>query len=250
MKLVLIGSAHGGSGRTTTAVRLAEEAARRGIRAGIFDLSPWPAARFLCRDSRVFVANAREATSPVAAGAMIKAYRDRADIAFLDTGSLHDPLLAFWLTEVTHVLLTTRPSRMAFRALPGANDALRTIRDSNPRLEFLGFLITMTQGELTPELRAMRAAFQKYTINTIIPFGVHEKRRAQEHAIAGLDEVPLGGQDSAAIAYAKLAEELVKRLQLSAPKVQEETTEKVGMLARVWKLAAEKLRKPTVVRVP
>ncbi len=173
MKTLAIISHKGGAGKTTSAVMLAEDLARRGVRVVLVDADRQrgaslilgleettgsvqqtrnPRLRYLCSS----VLPLRELPSKV------KELEGLFDVAVVDTPSLDDPLARGWIQLSTAVLMVIPVEPVSLKTLDGAEAALDNVRDLSPQIHLIGVLPTMfdeqdpTQRTLMLELRSRR----------------------------------------------------------------------------------------------
>lgn len=154
MKLLAIISHKGGSGKTSSAVMLAEEFARLGLKVLLVDAdrqrgsglllgidqptgnvqsTRTPRLRYLCGTEFAL----QELPARVAE------LGDRFDLAVVDTPSLDDRLAKSWLQLSTGALLVLPVEPLSVWTLAGAEGELAELRSQNPELKLLGILPTM-----------------------------------------------------------------------------------------------------------
>lgn len=173
MKTLSIISHKGGAGKTSSAVMLAEDFARRGLRVVLVDADRQkgaglllgieqptgsvqqtrdPKLRYFCSSGiplRELPAKAEELAGLV-------------DLAVIDTPSLDDPLAKGWIQLSSHALVVIPVEPLSIRTMDGADAAFDAIQRLNPRIELVGVLPTMfdetdsVQRSLLLELRAQR----------------------------------------------------------------------------------------------
>jgi cellulose biosynthesis protein BcsQ len=240
MRLIVVAGAKGGTARTTTAVRLAEEMARRRIPAGIVDLSPYPTSHMLVREEKTFVIRGESATTEVAARACIKPYEAKRPVVFVDTGRLSDPAIQPWLPLCEGFLLTTPVNAQSIQALPAVWEAVEEMKKTGSGLRFLGFLPVMVKQERLALLERIRQRFPGHFLPEHVPWDDSEPARAERGAIEGL-RLAAGENEAAALrAYAQLADYLMDELEIRPPEESEPAPKReTGMLSRLWKKAAK-----------
>ena len=154
MKALAIVSHKGGAGKTSSAVMLAEEFSRRGLRVVLVDADRQggaglllgleqatgtvqqtrnPRLRYLCSSTlplRELPARARE-------------LQGLFDLAVIDTPSLDDPLARGWLQLCTDVLFVIPVEPISIRTLQSADTAIAAIHRLNPEVRVVGTLPTL-----------------------------------------------------------------------------------------------------------
>jgi hypothetical protein len=245
MKVLMIGSANGGSAKTTVAVRLVETLSKFGLKAGIVDLSPYPTASYLAQP-KTPVLLGRSASTPVAARCVLKPYVDQWDLAIIDTGRLDDPVLDHYAPLVNGLILTTRPDPFSLRALQTVGTPLQRLRGRNPGIKFLGFLPVLTSFEGGYSIMPLRQAAGKYMINHPIGATAWEWMRAHR-SILGADSSasvdPLLDKDPLELAFEGLGKSVLEQLELEIPvaapvQEAEQPKKEVGALTKLWRSMA------------
>lgn len=243
VKLLLIASAHGGSGKTTACVRLAECFAEARIPAAIVDLSPHSAAPYM---TRLPVIAGRGATTEAAARAIIRPHEEKVRVLLADTGDFADPAIKPWLGLVHSMLLVTRISRLAVSALPTIWPALDEARRAHPSLQFAGvvpMMVTPPQGALCLSLRQRL----KDSIHAeSIPFDPFEHQRLQRSCFDGMEALP--ATNPGLEAWRRSARILAQRMQLEpivAPP-EPKPAGALGALANLWRRAIRGGSSPSV----
>lgn len=246
MHLLLLTGAKGGSARTTTAVRVCEALVARGIPAGIVDLSPYPTAHMILRDSRVFVLSGRNATTQIAAQSLLKPFEKPNSLVVVDAPRLDDPALLPWLPLVKSMVLTTAINSHAVAAMPALWQSAARLHKLQSGIAFLGLLPVLVREEERAMLAELQKGLPDRMLPVAVPFDLDERRRA----LAGLIEGDIGivAPDGPALAaWEALSRHLETRLGLVAevvvPKAESSAEEAApkGMLSKLWKLAAKAL---------
>ena len=154
MKRLAIISHKGGAGKTTSAVMLAEDFARRGARVVLVDADRQRGAGLLLgiEDATGAVQQTRNPRLRYfCSSAMpLREIPERAeelaglfDVAVIDTPSRDDPLAKAWIQLSTDVLFILPVEPLSIRTLESADTLLEGIRRLNPRIRNLGTLPTM-----------------------------------------------------------------------------------------------------------
>ena len=173
MKTLSIISHKGGAGKTSSAVMLAEDFARRGLRVVLVDADRQkgaglllgieqptgslqqtrdPKLRYFCSSGiplRELPAKAEEMSSEF-------------DIAVIDTPSLDDPLAKGWIQLSSHALVVIPVEPLSVRTMDGADAALEVIKRLNGNIQVVGILPALfdetdsVQRSLLMELQATR----------------------------------------------------------------------------------------------
>jgi len=240
MKVILMTSASGGTGLTTSAVRVAESLAERRHASLVVDLSPYQCAALLANEQRVSVVNGRALTTEVAVRARLNPERERIDAVLIDAPRLDDPALEPWLPLCDGLLITVRSEPGAIHALSGIWSAIESAKRANPRMKFLGFLPTMAGETEASVERLLESAARGVPRWRAIPFDPRETRRAQETIISGLAPVPAEWPEASAQAYGEAAGTLARVMQITQR--PEEEKKPKGLFTRLWKVATEKTR--------
>jgi chromosome partitioning protein len=154
MKIIAVLSHKGGAGKTTTAVALAEELARRSQRVLLIDADRYRGGALLLgietlrgRAQPTAKPNLRyfcsSDLSPAQVAAKLPELSPFVDVAVVDTPSLDDPLARAWLRVAHGALLVLPVEPIALRTLPEARDDLSGIERANPHLRLLGVVPTL-----------------------------------------------------------------------------------------------------------
>lgn len=223
MKTLAIISHKGGAGKTTSAVMIAEDLARRGVRVVLVDADRQrgaslilgleettgsvqqtrnPRLRYLCSS----VLPLRELPSKV------KELEGLFDVAVVDTPSLDDPLARGWIQLSTAVLMLIPVEPVSLKTLDGAEAALENVRDLSPQIHLVGVLPTMfdekdpTQRTLMLELRSRRP---DGLLNPPIPADSGLAHRAEQKA-----ERRTEPSEQSRAAYQSAGDAVVRGLQL------------------------------------
>jgi chromosome partitioning protein len=223
METLSIISHKGGAGKTSSAVMLAEDLARRGFRVVLIDADRQrgaglllgieqpsgqvqqtenPRLRYLCSSMvplREIASRAQEL-----AGLF--------DAAVVDTPSLDDPLARAWIQMSTSVLMVLPVEPISLRTLDGADAALEAVQKLNPKIRLVGILPTMfdetdsTQRTLMLELVSRR---QDGLLSPAIPLDSGLAHRAEQKA-----ELRTRPGETTKLAYQATTEYLVSVLRL------------------------------------
>jgi chromosome partitioning protein len=196
MKTLAIISHKGGAGKTSSAVMLAEDIARRGVRVVLVDadrhkgagimlgVEPAPGTIQETRDPklRYFCSSGLPLKElPGKAQEMAAQF----DLAVVDTPSLDDPLARSWIQLATDILVVIPVEPISVRTMESADDALDNIARMNPQVRILGILPTMfdesdaTQRSLMMELKSLR---DDELLSQIIPMDHGMVHRAEQKA--------------------------------------------------------------------
>ena len=236
MKTILVASALGGSGATTTAVRLAEAWLAEGRDVAVGELSAWPSASLITADSRLKV---RALPAPVSAAAARSLLKPLAgDVVLLDAARLDDPALLHWVCACDAVLLVTRCDTFSLGAFSRTWPMLEALRAANPAMEFLGFLPTMVRPEEEASLRSLRMGAREHVLGHAIPMDPAESRRSQGACFEGQEPLAPSMDLGSTAAHGACAAELASRLQLPAPKpVAPAAPATTGLFTKLWSAA-------------
>jgi cellulose biosynthesis protein BcsQ len=196
MKTLAIISHKGGAGKTSSAVMLAEDFARRGVRVVLVDADRHkgaslmlgieqpsgtlqqtrdPKLRYLCSSGlplKELPAKSQELAAQF-------------DLAVVDTPSLDDPLAKGWIQLSTDILVVIPVEPISVRTMDSADNALDNISRMNPQIRVLGILPTMfdesdaTQRSLMLELKSLR---EDELLAQIIPLDHGMVHRAEQKA--------------------------------------------------------------------
>lgn len=242
VRLLLVASAHGGSGKTTACVRLAECFEEARIPAAIVDLSPHSAAPFM---TRLPVIAGRGATTEAAARAIIRPHEAKVRVMLVDTGDFSDPALKPWLGLVHSMLLVTRINRLAVSSLPTIWPVLDEVRRAHASLQFAGVVpmfVTPQQNALCLSLRQrMKDAIHAESI----PFDPFEHQRLQRACFDGMEALP--ATNPGLDAWRRSAKLLGDRMKLEPLAVPEaKPTGALGALANLWRRAVRGSSSPNV----
>src|SRR5438067_680073 len=173
MKLIAVISHKGGAGKTTSAVQIAEELARRGQRTLLVDADRQQGAGLLlgidapagCVQRTVvpnldYLGSARLTDLEIAD--CYAGFANRFDVGVVDTPSLDDPLARGWLREASAALMVLQVDPLTVKTLPSALNTLEVVRAFKPSIQILGLLPTMfdaseeAHGKLLAELLSRR----------------------------------------------------------------------------------------------
>lgn len=201
MKLIAVISHKGGAGKTTTAVQLAEELARRGQRTLLVDADRQQGAGLLLGiDSPAgcvqqtsvpqldYLGSARLTDLEVAD--CYASIADRFDLGIVDTPSLDDALARAWLREAAAALMVLQVDPLTVKTLPSALNTLEVVRAFKPSIVLLGLLPTMFNQEeaahrsLLAELLSRRP---EAVFTPVVPAdsGLMHRANVQEHPPVG-----------------------------------------------------------------
>ncbi len=194
MKTLAIVSHKGGAGKTSSAVMLAEDFARRGLRVVLVDADRQrgaglilgldqpssqvqqtrnPKLRYLCSTGLPL----RELPS------RHKELEGLFDVAVVDTPSLDDPLARGWIQLSTHVLMVVPVEPVSMKTLDAADNTIDSIHKLNETILPVGILPTMfdetnaNQRTLMMELRSRRSDLLP---NVVIPSDSGLAHRAEQ----------------------------------------------------------------------
>jgi cellulose biosynthesis protein BcsQ len=248
MLLCLLTSARGGCGKTTLAIRVAQEMKTRGIETGVLDLTPYPTSHLLVEDSGVAVVRGTGARTAIAAESILKPYKEGTRLLLVDTGRLSDPELDPWISLLNGVILLTPVDAFSVAALPSIWASIDSLRKANRHLRFLGMLPVMTQPEHDPTLKVLRRRFANEVLPMNVPHDLHEGRRARRAVLSGA--LPMSNETSPArTAWQEVATRIANDFDLlPEARAVEPRHEKVGLLGRLWKMATGRLGNAVVAR--
>jgi chromosome partitioning protein len=173
MKTLSIISHKGGAGKTSSAVMLAEDFARRGFRVVLVDADRQKGAGLLLGIEQP-TGSLQQTRDPklryfCSSGIPLRELPAKAeemsgdfDIAVIDTPSLDDPLAKGWIQLSSHTLVVIPVEPLSIRTMEGADAALEVIKRLNAKIQVVGILPTMfdetdsVQRSLLMELQASR----------------------------------------------------------------------------------------------
>jgi len=223
MKTLSIISHKGGAGKTSSAVMLAEDLARRGLRVvlidadrqrgaglllgieqatGLVQQTKNPKLRYFCSSSIPL----REL--PLKAQELAHNF----DVGVVDTPSLDDPLARTWIQLSTDVLLVMPVEPISLKTLEGADSAIENLQRLNESIQIAGVLPTLfdesdaTQRSLLLELRSRRPE----GLLPVIPLDQGLVHRAEQRA-----ERRTEAAETTRLAYSAVGDSLVKSLGLN-----------------------------------
>jgi cellulose biosynthesis protein BcsQ len=143
MKLIAVISHKGGAGKTTSAVLLAEELARRGQRTLLVDADRQQGAGLLlgidapagCVQKTMvgdlsYLGSARLTDLEIAD--CYASVASRFDVGVVDTPSLDDALARAWLRESAAALMVLQVDPLTVKTLPSALNTLEVVRSNRP----------------------------------------------------------------------------------------------------------------------
>lgn len=195
MQILSIVSHKGGAAKTTTAVMLAEDLARRGIRVLLLDADRQSSSSLLLgveeEHGTVTSTGTRrlrylscEGWSLHELPARVDELRSRFDLLVVDTPSMDDPLARTWLSISSAALLVVPVEPLSLWTLPGAEKELAELRAAvNPRLKLLGVLPTLFNVDLFKQRRLLEELEDggKRHVLSPIPWDSKLARRAAEN---------------------------------------------------------------------
>ena len=173
MKTLSIISHKGGAGKTSSAVMLAEDFARRGLRVVLVDADRQKGAGLLLGIEQP-TGSLQQTRDPklryfCSSGIPLRELPAKAeemsgefDIAVIDTPSLDDPLAKGWIQLSSHALVVIPVEPLSVRTMDGADAALEVIKRLNGKIQVVGILPAMfdetdsVQRSLLMELQATR----------------------------------------------------------------------------------------------
>jgi cellulose biosynthesis protein BcsQ len=223
MKTLSIISHKGGAGKTSSAVMIAEDFARRGLRVvlidadrqrgaglllgieqatGLVQQTKNPKLRYFCASSIPL----REL--PLKAQELSQNF----DVGVVDTPSLDDPLARTWIQLSTDVLLVMPVEPISLKTLEGADTAIEHLQRLNEDIRIAGVLPTLfdendtTQRSLLLELRSRRPE----GLLPVIPLDQGLVHRAEQRA-----ERRTEAAEGTRLAYAGVGDALVRTMQLN-----------------------------------
>lgn len=225
MKSVAVISHKGGAGKTSSAVMLAEEFARRGVRTVLVDADRQKGAGLLLglvegtgepRQTgtlrlHYFCASGQPLRdTPARAEALGREF----ELAVIDTPSLDDPLARMWLRYSTHVLFILPVEPLSIRTMESADAHMAQIRGINSSIELLGILPAIydeqdeTQRILIGQLQATHS---DSLITPPIPHDPGLAHRAEQREDRKTEAAP-----ETVKAYAEVADKMMAPLGLAA----------------------------------
>jgi chromosome partitioning protein len=223
MKTLAIISHKGGAGKTSSAVMLAEDLARRGLRVvlvdadrqrgaglllgieqatGLVQQTRNPKLRYFCSSQmplREIPAKAQELAGNF-------------EVAVVDTPSLDDPLARGWIQLSTDVLMVMPVEPVSLKTLESADTVVENLLRLNERIRVVGVLPALfdegdaTQRQLLMELRSRRPD----GLLPAIPFDAGMVHRAEQRA-----ERRTEPSDTTRAAYAVVGDVLVQAMMLN-----------------------------------
>jgi len=196
MKILSIISHKGGAGKTSTAVMLAEELARRGMRVLLVDAdrqrsaglllgleSPTGSVQPTQQENLRYFCSCDFPVEQLAA--KVAEVQESFDLAVTDTPSLDDPVARGWVKVSTAALALVPVEPITLKTLDGVTAQLDSVRELNPGIQMLGCLPTMydasspTQRSLMHDLVAHRL---QSLFSTSIPYDPGMAHRAEQRA--------------------------------------------------------------------
>lgn len=243
MKLLMIASAAGGSGKSTAVARLAESFSRAGIAPVIFDLSPARTAQFF-RLNGIAIVDGRPATNPVALSALLAPYR-HLPLGIVDTGSLHDEALETWMEKVDHLLLTTRIDAFSLHSLPGCWDVIDEVRRRHSSIKFSGILPVGVRSGEESSLRLFQRTARDFAFPVAIPWDLGELHASQLRHFEDEQAIAIPGNEVSMQEYERAARILAEKMAIEPVKTEPEKPTARGMIVNAWKKAAGLLKRGT-----
>src|SRR5712692_1155319 len=226
MKLIAVISHKGGAGKTTSAVQIAEELARRGQRTLLVDADRQQGAGLLlgidapagCVQRTTvpqldYLGSARLTDLEIAD--CYAGVADRFDVGVVDTPSLDDPLARAWLREAAAALMVLQVDPLTVKTLPSALNTLELVRALKPSIQILGLLPTMfdereeAHGRLLAELLSRRP---EAVFTPVVPADPGLMHRANVE-----DCPPVG--DATRQAYQCAVDRILRALESTAPSI-------------------------------
>jgi chromosome partitioning protein len=202
MKLIAVISHKGGAGKTTSAVLLAEELARRGQRTLLVDADRQQGAGLLlgidapagCVQKTMvgdlsYLGSARLTDLEIAD--CYASVASRFDVGVVDTPSLDDALARAWLRESAAALMVLQVDPLTVKTLPSALNTLEVVRAFKPSIQVLGLLPTMfdqnedAHGRLLAELLSRRP---EAVFTPVVPVDPALRHRANQEDCPKLGE--------------------------------------------------------------
>ncbi len=225
MKTLSIISHKGGAGKTSSAVMLAEEFARRGLRVVLVDADRQRGASMLLGIEQPSTV-VQQTRNPklrylCSTGIPLRELPNKAeelkglfDVAVVDTPSLDDPLARGWIQLSSHALMVIPVEPVSLKTLDAADNALDSIRRLNEEIRCAGVLPTMfdetdaNQRTLMMELRSRRS--------DILPSGAIPHDPGLAHRAEQKAERRTEPTEATRKTYQAAADTLVKLLGLSS----------------------------------
>lgn len=226
MKLIAVISHKGGAGKTTSAVQLAEELARRGQRTLLVDADRQQGAGLLlgidapagCVQRTMtgdlsYLGSARLTDLEIAD--CYASVANRFDVGVVDTPSLDDALARAWLRESAAALMVLQVDPLTVKTLPSALNTLEVVKAFKPTIQVLGLLPTMfdqneeAHGRLLAELLSRRP---EAVFTPVVPADSGLRHRANQ------EECPPVGE-AARQAYQCAVDRILRCLDAAEPSV-------------------------------
>jgi chromosome partitioning protein len=226
MKLIAVISHKGGAGKTTSAVQLAEELARRGQRTLLVDADRQQGAGLLLgidapagcvQRTRVpqldYLGSARLTDLEIAD--CYAGFARRFDVGVVDTPSLDDALARAWLREAAAALMVLQVDPLTVKTLPSALNTLEVVRAFKPSIQILGLLPSMFNPEDEAHTRLLAELLSRRpeaVFTPVVPVDPGLMHRANS------EECPPIGE-SALQAYQCAVDRILRALDQAAPSV-------------------------------
>jgi len=240
IRILMVAGPKGGVGRTSICVRLAEQFKSRGIPPVLIDLTPNPTAQFVVSKGSFPVAQGRGASTVVSARAILRPFEESAGVVLLDTSRLDDPLLIPWAEIATHLLVVTSANAHGLGSLRTIWEPMQKLREKNENLNFLGFLPTFARSEDRALLDALQRRPDMQILSPPIEYSNAEIERFSSRAL-GQPGQSSDSREPVTAAYAKIAEDLIRKMGLKPISQVEAEKPATGVIGKLWRMAAKAL---------
>jgi chromosome partitioning protein len=226
MKLIAVISHKGGAGKTTSAVQLAEELARRGQRTLLVDADRQQGAGLLlgidapagCVQRTMmgdlsYLGSARLTDLEIAD--CYASVANRFDVGVVDTPSLDDALARAWLREAAAALMVLQVDPLTVKTLPSALNTLEVVRAFKPSIQILGLLPTMFDQHEEAHSRLLAELLSRKpeaVFTPVVPMDSGLMHRANTE-----EAPPLG--EAARQAYQCAVDRILRALETAEPSV-------------------------------
>ncbi|HTE18530.1 MAG TPA: ParA family protein [Armatimonadota bacterium] len=223
MKILSIVSHKGGAGKTSSAVMLAEDIARRGHRVVLVDADRQRGAGLLLGIDQP-TGSVQQTRNPrlryfCTSGLPLRELPTKAaelaglfDVAVVDTPSLDDPLARGWIQLSSHALMVLPVEPVSLKTLDAAGAALDTIQRLNDEIKVVGTLPTMFDENDTIQRTLMlelRSRWPEGLLARAVPMDSGLAHRAEQKAERRTDPA-----ESTRLAYQSAGDVIAKALQL------------------------------------